>query len=526
MNILEKIFPQATLQRKSAVMAHHQLDAMASFYDAGGYEKNSMKSFVAPTQTQPTVEMRGESRTVSDRAWDLSRNDAVVTAIKNTLARGVVGSGLKVFPRPVADIIGISPEEADTFSKRAGFLFDAWASSMYSDASGQFNYYDVVNKMFVNGIIGGNGFGVLQYKQNRNAISGLRVQGIDPYRVQTPSTMFQDPYVADGIKVSKSNVPISIFIKQYDGVNRLSTVSTTGKDYKEVPIHGRYKRNVLHYFRSDRFNQFKGMSAFTPLIDGFKQVSRYTEAELMGAVISSYFTAFITNPTGNLGKGMNLPTPNSTATDYKLGPGLVTGLAPNEDVRIVSRDNANASYEGFYNTQVTTLTAALGLPRDVVMCQFNKSYSASKAALNQAEQLYEQYREDLNRDINNPVYEAFITEQVAKGNLDAPGYLTDPVKKAAYLNCLWVGQSMGSIDPTKDAEAAKLLADEGLQTRRQLALKMFGSSYMDNVKSLGEEKKAREEAGVQTTSEMSALKQAEEDDKNDDKKNGKEDSDE
>lgn len=520
MNILEKFFPRATLERKAATMAHHQMDAMASYYDAGGYEKNSMKSFVSPTQSQPTVEMRGESRTVSDRAWDLSRNDAVVTAIKNTLARGVVGSGLKVFPRPVADIAGISQAVADEFARKAGFMFDAWASSSYSDASGQFNYYDVVSKMYVNGIIGGNGFGILQYKQNKNAISGLRVQGIDPYRVQTPMTMFQDPYVADGVKVNKQNVPVSIFVKQYAGVNSLQSI--TQQDYIEIPIHGRYKRNVLHYFNSDRFNQFKGMSAFAPLIDGFKQVSRYTEAELMGAVISSYFTAFITNPTGQIGKGMNLPTPNATSTDYKLGPGLVTGLAPNQDVKVVSRDNANASYEGFYNTQITTLTAALGLPRDVVMCQFNKSYSASKAALNQAELLYEQYRSDLNRDINNPVYEAFITEQVAKGNLDAPGYLTDPVKKAAYLNCLWVGQAMGSIDPTKDAEAAQIIADEGLQTRQQLGLKLFGVSYMENVRILGEEKKAREAAGIETTAEMNLSKQtAEGDKKTEDNKNSK-----
>ncbi len=53
------------------------------------------------------------------------------------------------------------------------------------------------------------------------------------------------------------------------------------------------RRNVLHLMCRERIDQRRGVPFLAPVIESLKQLGRYTDAELVAAVVSGMFTVFI-----------------------------------------------------------------------------------------------------------------------------------------------------------------------------------------------------------------------------------------
>ena len=77
-----------------------------------------------------------------------------------------------------------------------------------------------------------------------------------------------------------------------------------------------------------------------------------------------------------------------------------------------------------------------------------------------------------------------MTEAVARGRIVAPGFLTDPLIRQAYLQSEWIGPSQGQLDPTKEVAAAVTAIENGLSTREAEAIRLNGSEYAANVDKL------------------------------------------
>lgn len=103
----------------------------------------------------------------------------------------------------------------------------------------------------------------------------------------------------------------------------------------------------------------------------------------------------------------------------------------------------------------------------------------------------------LTNDLCRPVYEIWLAEAVALGRIKAPGFLTDPLIRQAYLGSEWIGPSQGMLDPTKEIQAA-VLATNGLSTHEQEAIKLNGSEFTTNIDKLAiENQKILTAAGQQ-----------------------------
>ena len=88
-------------------------------------------------------------------------------------------------------------------------------------------------------------------------------------------------------------------------------------------------------------------------LETLKQLERYTGAELSAAEISSFFTAFIKSATeAETGSGLAPLTDDDPdpppKSDYKLGPGAVLDLAPDEDVAFANPTRPNAQFDPFF----------------------------------------------------------------------------------------------------------------------------------------------------------------------------------
>ena len=84
------------------------------------------------------------------------------------------------------------------------------------------------------------------------------------------------------------------------------------------------------------------------------------------------------------------------------------------------------------------------------------------------------------RQLCAPTYEWVIDEAVARGYMEADGYLENPFVRAAWLGIdSWTGPAQGQIDPQKEVTAAQMRVNMGISTLELEARTLLGLEWED-----------------------------------------------
>jgi hypothetical protein len=70
--------------------------------------------------------------------------------------------------------------------------------------------------------------------------------------------------------------------------------------------------------------------------------------------------------------------------------------------------------------------------------------------------------------------------EIASGRISAPGF-SDPVLKAAWLNCNWIGEPRPNIDPQREAQAEEKYLKMQATTQNRIARNLNGSDARKNI---------------------------------------------
>ena len=248
------------------------------------------------------------------------------------------------------------------------------------------------------------------------------------------------------------------------------------------------------------------MAPLNALISKGRRDGMLSSSELMAALVQSFFTAWIeteSDPSGTpfneVGTGdiAGVPTASPDGAgasnisddpnEYEMGPGTVAHLAPGEKVVFGSPNIPTAGFETFVKTICRLVGSALELPYDVLIKEFNSSYSASRGALLEAWEAFKMRRSWFVNDFCQPIYELFMAEAVALGRINALGFHTDPLLREAWCGARWIGPVQGSLDPKKEAEAALMLTNRAIKTNDQVTREMSGGDWEENVDQLARE---------------------------------------
>jgi lambda family phage portal protein len=257
---------------------------------------------------------------------------------------------------------------------------------------------------------------------------------------------------------------------------------------------------VLHLMESERPGQRRGVPVFAPVMEAIKQLGRYKHAELMAAVVSGMFTAAITTPSPTTPLGPSIPTEKQVdthdANDVQLGNGSVIGLAPGEKIEIIDPSRPNSNFDGFVKAVCRQIGPALGIPYELLVLQFEASYSASRGALLEAWKRFNVGRQWLVTDLCQPVYETWLGEAVARGIIQAPGFFADPVIRAAWCGAQWHGPTQGQLNPLDEVNAAEKRVANGFSTRTQETRELTGGDFWANDSLRAREEEARRKDGL------------------------------
>lgn len=255
----------------------------------------------------------------------------------------------------------------------------------------------------------------------------------------------------------------------------------------------------------ERIDQRRGVPFLAPVIEALKQLGRYTDAELVAAVVNGLYAVFIEKQSPEDGPpiGSNVSEEDQVdaedETTIELAPGAVIDLNEGEKANGVAPGRPNSNFSGFVEAICRQIGSALEIPYELLLKTFTASYSASRGALEEAWKMFRMYRTWLATDFCQVVYEEWLAEAVAKGRIAAPGFFSDPLYKKAYSRAEWNGPARGILNPVQEVSAAEKRVKNGFSTRQSETMEMTGSDFYANVEQLKqEESKLKEVSNIAT----------------------------
>lgn len=504
MNILDKTIgffsPQKALNRQ---LAREKLKVLNTY---GNYGANQNKKSMVGWQTRsqsPDEDIVENIALLRERSRDLFAGVPIATGAIKTIATNTVGAGLRPNAQIDYEFLGITEEEADLWELQVEREFALWAENQNCDAARLNNFYELQYLAFMSVLMSGDVFATLPIIPRPNAPYDLRVNLLEADYICNPKTKDPTKNILEGVEVGDYGEPLAYHISKFHPKSKNALMGKN--EWKRVQAYGKKsgRRNVLHLISMERPNQRRGVPLLAPAIETLKQLGRYTDAELTAAVISGMFSVFIktTDPQNPFGESA-IPYDQQVDTEdeasYELGAGAIMALEPNQSVEIANPQRPNTAFDGFVTALARQIGVALELPYELLIKHFTASYSASRAALLEAWKMFRMRRAWMTSNFCQPIYEEWLTEAILKGRIQANGFFDDPAIKQAWCGVEWVGQSQGQIDPTKEANAAKIRVEEGFSTREREAMELTGGNFSRIIKTRTKEERLRREGKLVT----------------------------
>jgi lambda family phage portal protein len=440
------------------------------------------------------------------RSRDLVRNAPIATGAINTVVANAVGTGLVLQPTPDTTVLGWDDKRAAKWIAKVESEFALWSESADCDITRTQNFFGLQELALRSTLESGDIFSLLPFISRDNNPYSLAVQLLEADRIKNPLGVPEGGKVQDsnnrcwaGVEVDDGGAPVSyIVMRQHPGALNLAGSNLYAWDRVNAFGAKTGRRNVVHVFDRRRPEQKRGVPYLAPVIETLKQLDRYTEAEIMAAVMQSFFTVFVKTEGG---EGIGTSQPQSQGPgprqELKMGSGSVLDLQPGEDVVFAKPERPNPVFDSFVQAIFRQIGVALEIPFEVLVKHFTASYSAARAALLEAWKFYKSRRNFMATYFCQPIFEAWMEEAVALGRIAAPGFFTDPLMRRAYLNCEWVGDAPGAIDPQKEVGAAAQRIEIGISNRKTETMEMTGKNWDQVNKQLALEKAQRIADGLE-----------------------------
>lgn len=496
-NLIEKINPHAALERQKASMQVEYLKKVQnSGYSEGGASrrKNALKGFRAESYS-PLEDIDVNLDLLRQRSRTLFMTSPIAASAIKLNRTSIIGAGLRLKCRIDSQTLGLTQQQAEQWERNTEREFALWASSKHCDTLGLNDFYELQSIALVSWLLNGDCFVLIDYEKPSPFMPyTLRLHLIEGDRVSNPHSY--GGYVSlnqktengnrifNGIEVDKKGKVVAYHI-----CNTYQNGSiAVKKEWVRVKATGENTGlpNVLHIMEAERPEQYRGVPYLAPIIVVLRQLTQYTEAELMAAVINGIFSVFITTKNGEENTGFDGSVDDSqkvydTSGDYQLGAGMINYLAPEEDIKVADATRPNVNFDTFATAMCKYIGAALEIPYEVLIKAFSNNYSASRAALLELWKYIKMRRSWFVNDFCQPIYELFLTEAVANGRIQATGFFSNPAIKFAWCRAEWNGPAQGQLDPVKEVTAAKIRVEQGFSTRERETVEINGGDFNGNI---------------------------------------------
>ena len=438
--------------------------------------------------------------TLRERSRDLIRNNPLASGAIKTKVTNVVGAGIRLRASIDRSALGFTDDQADEWENKTEREWRLFFESKEVDVARTLPGHDLVRQVYQQSKENGDVFILLPRVTRKSVLYNLHLQVIEADRVCNPGFTADTETLSGGIERDSYGAPV-----RYHIMTRHPGALFGETKWQARPAFGQLTglRNVIHLFNPTRPGQSRGVPDLASVMEPLKQLGRYTDAEIMAAVISGFFTVFVESESaGADGGGFNYSDfgdeSGQTASDkdMKLGNGLIVDLAPGEKVHDSNPGRPNTAFDPFVQSILRQVGVGLEIPFEILIKHFTASYSAARAALLELWKYVMTERRWLTDNFLRIVYEVWMYEAVATGRIAAPGFLTDPAARAAYLGSEWIGPAKSQIDELKEVKAAEKRMDIGISTLADETAQATGKDWDKNHRQQVKERKKRLDDGL------------------------------
>lgn len=428
------------------------------------------------------------------RARDLYAGGGLARSGPAALTTSVVGWGIQPKPKIDGQLLGMTDAQCDEWERSTLREFKLWAENPMCDAERSKDFYTMQQLAFRSELMSGDVFVLFGMKANARTPYQTVIRILEADRISTPDTDGDSEStetegggrIVDGVEINSEGEVI-----RYHIANRhpLLENATQTLSWQAIDVFGKEtgSPNILHIMTHERPEQRRGIPFCAAQIEQIKQLDRYITSELAANVVSSMLTAFIVSSEDDGKAGMEDAVNDEekvTEDEYKieLAPGAIYDLPPGKTIKEINPIRNNSAFESFISTLETIIGASMEIPKEVLTKKYESNYTAARGALLDFWRTVRVYRTAFNNGFNQPIYEQWLSEAVALGRIDAPGFFDDPAVRQAWCGCIWMGASMGHVDPLKEVNAAEKRIQLNISTEEQEASEYNGNDWNANVR--------------------------------------------
>jgi lambda family phage portal protein len=467
-----------------------------------------------PSLSAPDAEARGGGRDIAvSRARDLVKNEPLAVAAINRKVDMAVGMrGVRFSALPDYEALGIDAEQGFALADQIERVWREWSEDALwrCDWERDESWGGLCNLMARHYFRDNEAFVVLRWddvpKFGFKYRTSLHV--VDPDRVSNPQMQMDTDRLRAGIETDGRQV-VAYHIRNAHP-SEWYTGGASPFSWTRVPRESDFGRPVvLHLRRKERAGEVRGWGALMATLRKFKDLSRYTDAEIQSAVVRAVMAMVIhtDRSTASAEDALSIDDMQkfaqaSDAFHGDKGPRLADGtriakLFPTEKLEMLTASKDGGDFEAFSRTFSRHIAAALDISYEQMTMDWSQvNYSSARAALLEVWRSVESFIDLFVAKVAQPVLLALVDDALGTGEITAPDGAPDIYENPrAWLNGLWLGPGRGWVDPVKEPTGAGIEMALGGASQQEISARQ-GKDYRSTYAQRAREAREREKLGL------------------------------
>ena len=424
------------------------------------------------------------------RVADLIHNNGWLSGAVDQAVANTVGCGLRLKAIPENETFAMDARGASDWSKTVERRFELWArTAQECDIQGQRTFGQMQAAAFRSWLVTGEILAELTWRKRPWTRYGTKVRLVPPQRLSRrtdpAARLINGVYTdADGMAVAYRATrrlrsgPGAVGLKAGTKGSLQSGPPYGEDDYRVRARDSAGRPRVIHVFQGLP-GTYRGISPMVPALQVARQFDQLADATLMASIVQALFAVTITSDQpseealgGLLTHGERAAmeaqgTPpveayldaaagyyQNTALNVGIN-GRLTHMFPGQQLQFHSSQQPSSHYTDFSMQLLRELARCLGLTYESTTGDTHKAtYSSLQAATTEIFAITQARRQAIVAPFCQPIYEAWLEEEIASGGLSFPGgYDGFMAHRTGACRAQWRGTPRPTADDLKKAKA-------------------------------------------------------------------------
>lgn len=414
------------------------------------------------------------------RIRDLVRNNGTAAGAVRRFVDHSIGAGLRLQAQPDYRALGITREAARELGQQIEAAWREYANDPLRrcDKARRTGIGGLMRLAYFDWLIAGESLTLPLWRPGLGEFATC-FQAVDPDRLSNPAGQPDGPELHKGVALSGVE-PVGYHIRKSHPSDAYFASAEDLLAWDYVPRETAWGRpSCIHFFAPERADQSRGKPPLAAVVQRFKMLDRYQNAELAAALLNAIFCAAIESPMDTEFLEEALSDGRDSVSKYQdaradfhadrkitLAGATIPHLFPGEKLSFPAAQRPAGNFPAFEQAVLRHIAAGTGQSFEQVATNYSQTnYSSARAALLDAWKSLVTSRTLFTEGWCRPAYLCWLEEAFDRGIIRPPkGAPSFHEAITAYTAGRWLGPGRGWIDPTKEAQGAQMRMDSAIST--------------------------------------------------------------